>query len=85
MKVHQCEPMTLAEAWIEKGDQGWVLNINKVATEQDLEDNHYLEEVGQTIYQIAVGIKFCPYCGSKLDESSKSIISSFELYDFSKC
>lgn len=76
--------MTLAQAWIEKTAQGWILNINKVATEQDLEDNHYLEEVGQTIYQVAVAIKFCPYCGLKLDESTDSIIPSFELYDFSK-
>jgi hypothetical protein len=35
-----------------------VLNINKVATEQYLEDNNYLEEVGQTIYQVAVVSSF---------------------------
>jgi hypothetical protein len=80
---HQCEPMALAEVWIEKGEQGWLLNINKTATEQDLEENHYLEEVGQTIYQVAVNISFCPYCGSKLGGSDDSTIPSFELYDFS--
>jgi len=33
---HQCESMALAKAWIEKSEQGWILNINKTATEQDL-------------------------------------------------
>lgn len=81
---HQCESMPLAEAWIEKSEQGWVLNINKVATKQDLENNHYLEYVGQTIYQVAVNIKFCPYCGSKLDDTRDIKIPSFKFYDFSK-
>jgi len=83
-KVHQCESMDLAEAWIEKGDEGWLLNINKIATEQDLEENHHLEEVGETIYQVAVNVKFCPYCGSKIDGSSDTTVPSFEFYDFSK-
>jgi NADH pyrophosphatase NudC (nudix superfamily) len=81
---HQCSSMTLAEAWIEKNDQAWLLNINKTATEQDLEENHYLEEVGQVIYQVAVNVNFCPYCGSKLDGSDDNCIPSFELHDFSR-
>jgi hypothetical protein len=81
---HQCGSMALAEAWIEKEDLGWVLRINKTATEQDLEDNHHLEEVGQTIVQITVNVDFCHYCGSKLDDSTNDSIPSFEVYDFSK-
>jgi hypothetical protein len=80
---HQCESLALAEVWIEKGEQGWQLNINKTATEQDLEENHYLETVGQTIYQVSVNVSFCPYCGSKFGGSDDSCIPSVELYDFS--
>lgn len=81
---HQCASMALAEAWVKKSECGWLLNINKVATEQDLEKNHYLEEVGQTIYQVAINIKYCPYCGSKLDDLNDTTVPSFEFYDFSR-
>ncbi|KGJ98570.1 hypothetical protein [Thalassotalea sp. ND16A] len=81
---HKCESMALAEAWIEKSGRYWVLNINSVATEQDLEDNHYLEEIGQTIRQVTIQIKFCPYCGFKLSKSRNNVIPGFELHDFSK-
>lgn len=81
---HQCGSLALAEAWIEKEEHGWVLNINKVATDQDLEENCYLEEVGQTIYQVAVNVKFCPYCGSQLDTVANDCTPSVELYDFSR-
>jgi len=81
---HQCESLALAQAWIEKGEQGWLLNLSKTATEEDLDENHYLETVGQMIYQVAVNITFCPYCGAKLDGSTTDFIPSFEFYDFSK-
>jgi len=80
---HQCESMALAEVWIDKGEQGWLLNINKTATEQDLEENHYLKEVGQTIYQVVLNVSFCPYCGSKLSSSDDSCIPRVDLYDLS--
>lgn len=80
---HQCELMSLAEVWIEKSEQGWILNINETTTEQDHKKNNYLEEIGQTIYQV-VNIKYCPYCGSKLAPINDRIVPSFEFYDFSK-
>ena len=73
---HKCESMLLAEAWIKNSVRGCILNINRTATEQDLEDNHHLEEVGQTIYQVAVNIKFCPYCGCKLDTSEMMLFQT---------
>jgi len=76
--------MLQSEAWIEKCGRDYLLKINRVASELDLEDNHYLEVVGQIICQIAVEVTFCPYCGIKLDRSKNAIIPSFELYDFSK-
>ncbi len=76
--------MLLAEAWIENRDGNCILNINQTATEEDLEENHYLEEVGQTIFQVAINIKFCPYCGEDLKHPRNEIIPGFKLYDFSK-
>ncbi|EPJ48059.1 MAG: hypothetical protein OFPII_04090 [Osedax symbiont Rs1] len=81
---HNCESMLLAEAWIENRDGNCILNINQTATEEDLEENHYLEEVGQTIFQVAINIKFCPYCGEDLKHPRNEIIPGFKLYDFSK-
>jgi NADH pyrophosphatase NudC (nudix superfamily) len=60
---HNCELLLLAEAWIENRDDNHILNINQIATEDDLEENYHLEEVGQAIFQVAINIRFCPYCG----------------------
>ena len=81
---HKCKSMHLAEAWIEQDDKSCIFNINRTATEQDLQNNHYFEEVGQTIYQVALNIKFCPYCGCKLVKLNHDVIPSITLHDFSK-
>jgi NADH pyrophosphatase NudC (nudix superfamily) len=81
---HNCESLLLAEAWIENRDDNHILNINQIATEDDLEKNHHLEEVGQTIFQVAINIKFCPYCGEDLKHPKNEIVPEFKLYDFSK-
>jgi NADH pyrophosphatase NudC (nudix superfamily) len=81
---HNCELLLLAEAWIENRDDNHILNINQIATEDDLEENHHLEEVGQTIFQVAINIKFCPYCGEDLKHPKNEIGPEFKLYDFSK-
>lgn len=84
-EVHKCKSMNTEEAWIENNqDDEWLLNINHVATEQDLEDNHYLEEVGQTIEHIAVNVLFCPYCGEKLVKMAADVVPSFIHNDYSK-
>ncbi|SIT05261.1 hypothetical protein [Neptunomonas antarctica] len=44
--VHKCKSMGSVEAWIENDEGEWLLSINRVAAEQDLEENHYLEEIG---------------------------------------
>lgn len=82
--VHKCKNMDSAEAWIENDEGEWLLNINRVATEQDLEENHYLEEIGQTIQHVAINVLFCPYCGQKLNEAQGDLVPSFRHNDFSK-
>lgn len=81
---HQCKQMALAEAWISCSSNGWYLNINQVATEEDLEQNHYLEEVGQTIEHVMFQIRYCPYCGALLDEGRDNFLPSFTHNDSSR-
>jgi NADH pyrophosphatase NudC (nudix superfamily) len=83
-ETHKCKSIEAVEAWVENNQGEWLLNINHVATEQDLEENHYLEEVGQTIDHVAINVLFCPYCGEKLDKTSAGITPSFIHNDYSK-
>lgn len=53
-------------AFFENEDLSWCLFIERLATEEDLQENHYLEEIGEQIWTTAVEIKFCPYCGVEL-------------------
>jgi hypothetical protein len=50
----------------------WCLVVQRLATEIDLEDNHYLETIGQSIWQTVVGISHCPFCGENLSGTSQS-------------
>lgn len=77
--------MDHGEVWIEKGEGEYRLNINHVATEQDLDENSYLEEVGQTIYSVVLNVRYCPYCGVKLGEGSGEPVPTFTLHDLAKC
>ena len=40
--------------------------VQQKATDKDLEENHSLETVGETIWYTVVGIAHCPYCGTRL-------------------
>jgi len=83
-QVHRCKSMDLAEIWIEFSADECILNINRVATEEDLEQNSYLEEVGQIVEFVGINIKFCPYCGEKIHEPDSELIPYFRYSDFSK-
>ena len=48
----------------------WVLRIYREATESDLEQNHYLEEVGQILWNTVLAIRHCPFCGEQLSGDS---------------
>lgn len=45
----------------------WCLVIQRSASESDLEENHHLDEVGDSIWQTIIGISYCPYCGENLE------------------
>lgn len=47
-------------------DSVWNLNITRESTKEDLEKNHYLEDVGEIIWETILEISHCPYCGESL-------------------
>lgn len=63
---------------------GWVLSIYREATEEDLGENHYLEQIGELIWNTRLEIRHCPFCGEKLAPTeSKMPPSSPKHYDYS--
>lgn len=71
--IHDCDQMPKSgvsirsgAAYFEVEDLGWCLFVERLATEDDLQENHYLEEVGDTMWTTAVEIRHCPYCGVEL-------------------
>ena len=60
-----------AEQVLESDRWAWCLMISQTATEDDLEENHHLEEVGELLWQTNVGINHCPFCGEHLPNASR--------------
>ena len=60
----------------------WQIVFTREATEEDLESNHYLENVGEEMWSLFAEITNCPYCGKKLMERQKND-GEFILYDSS--
>jgi hypothetical protein len=80
-----CEPGLLpSETW------RWALCVERKATEQDLQENQHLEEVGYGLWSLAVGIRHCPYCGVLLPgerctyglNSGPNSSAAFRLMDY---
>lgn len=83
-ETHKCKEMELTEAWITCSSGDSHLNINRVATEEDLEENHYLEEVGQIIELVSLQIRYCPYCGALVDGAESQFLPAFTHHDLSR-
>ena len=80
--IHNCSSCSLAETWFEEDDSDVYLNLNRVATEEDLENDHYLEYEGQTIETVKIRVAFCPYCGEKLSSGKKVVVPQFQHHNF---
>lgn len=81
--IHNCSSCcTLAETWFEEDGSDVYLNLNRVATEEDLESDHYLEYEGQTIETVKLQVVFCPYCGQKLARGKEVVVPQFQHHDF---
>ena len=63
----------------------WHLVIQREATEADLEENHYLEEVGETIWSTELEITHCPYCGQKLFDPETNGIEGYGQFKHIDC
>ena len=67
--VYRAEHFLNGESW------EWCLVVQRLATESDLEENHYLENIGDTMWTTAVGISYCPFCGDLLPDAKHSMSS----------
>ncbi len=83
-ELHQCEDMPTSGIQVlwsmdhaERKCKTWRLVIRREATEEDLENNHHLEEEGETLWETFLEITHCPFCGMKLFDITDS---NFEDY-----
>lgn len=60
----------------------WVLVISRSATEQDLEENQHLEEIGQDLWSTVLEVSHCPYCGLYLG-AIQTVDANTAHYDYS--
>ena len=79
IKEHNCDslPKSGVYIYIEDNDPAWTLNIQKEATESDLEENSHLENIGDIIWATQIGILYCPFCGEKL-----AVLESVDPYSY---
>ena len=82
-RIHECGDMKQAEVWIELEHDQPLLHLNQTASRDDLEENHHLEQIGDTIATVILNVKFCPYCGEKLTGSDGAGVPWFHYHDFS--
>lgn len=89
MVEHQCDKLPKG-AYVYKAQVSsssrlvWRLHLIREATEEDLEENHYLNEIGEDIWTVLAEISFCPYCGDNLyDGQLNEANGGFVLYDSS--
>lgn len=79
-KDHKCEKLPANGVQIlysmdnvERNAMTWRLIIRREATEKDLEENHYLEEEGDILWETSLEIIHCPFCGENLLENGSEV------------
>lgn len=82
--IHECSSCSNAELCFEAEDSCVFLNLNRVATEEDLENDHLLESEGQTIETVKLEVAFCPYCGKKLSSGDRVVAPTFQHFNFGR-
>ena len=91
-KIHECDKLPKSGISIvcssteERENITQQVFICREATEDDLEENHYLEEEGQTIWETTLEIIYCPFCGKYLPEIGGKAYPDqgmFNHYDYS--
>lgn len=70
--MHECASLPSSGVQINFGQvirgriANWYLHLVREATDADLEESSYLEQVGDPIWSLDAEISYCPYCGQKL-------------------
>ena len=71
-ELHECEflpegvSIVFSMDNIERKAMVWRMFIRREAKSEDLDNNHYLEEVGEIKWETSIEIVFCPFCGEQL-------------------
>ena len=91
MTIHQhsCNALPKSGVYLHFDEElpAWTLNIQKEATESDLEENHHLENIGDTLWLTSLNVLCCPYCGEQLpglESIDKLDYGYFQHNDFSR-
>lgn len=79
--AHECKQLPEG-VYLESSDDddqefSWLLYIEREASETNLEENHYLEKIGDSIWTTMLEVIYCPYCGAKLPGTEKINIKSY--------
>ena len=69
-------PLSYSDEFLGDEKHIWNMIIDRTAEETDLEENHYLEEIGDTIWQTVSEIYCCPFCGESLSSSREQVKSA---------
>lgn len=79
-EIHSCENLPAETVQVLKdldGEySGWTLHVFREASFVDLEENHYLQEEGELIWNTVVAIDCCPYCGEQLNQEKSNLKQS---------
>jgi hypothetical protein len=78
---HECSATQVEACSIYLGECGnWWLHLSKNATQEDLENNHFLEMEGEIMTLVMITVKYCPYCGTQLQHNNAE--PQFSYQDF---
>ena len=70
--LHRCDRIPAKGIAIIKSeyedDETWLLRAYREAAEEDLQENHCLENIGDWIEHSDIEIDHCPYCGHRLSK-----------------
>jgi len=82
-RIHKCKNLPKAveiyftDGYFKRLESTWQFNIYRESTEEDLQESHLLEEVGETMWSTTIEILHCPYCGKKLSNDLPDKIKDY--------
>lgn len=83
-EIHECEfqSESVSIAYYDShfgGGKLWKMTVMRLATERDVEENHYLDGVGDVIWSTVVTVNYCPFCGARLSDVPNAKIEMMHL------